>query len=207
MSVDTMRRYLAAILVHVALIVLWYVFVKYGHVPYFVMPTPVATVATLCGPNYRWIGNTRSRQPRSSAAISSRWWSASRWRWCSPGRARPSPRSCRSWSASTWSPRWRSVPLFIVWFSYGIMPNTIIAFSICFFPILLTTARGFHEVEPELLDLVRSLRSSRWQIFTKIQLPSALPYIFSGMKVGGDPRGGRRHRRRVPRLRRAASAI
>jgi NitT/TauT family transport system permease protein len=75
-------------------------------------------------------------------------------------------------------------PLFIVWFSYGIMPNTIMAFAISFFPILLNTARGFREVEPELLELVRSLRSSKWQTFIKIQLPSALPYIFSGMKVG-----------------------
>ncbi|MGE3926406.1 MAG: ABC transporter permease [Lautropia sp.] len=62
-------------------------------------------------------------------------------------------------------------------------PNTIMAFSIAVFPILLTTARGLREIEPELLDLVRSLRGSRWQLFTKIQLPSALPYVFSGMKV------------------------
>src|SRR5947208_10824042 len=68
-------------------------------------------------------------------------------------------------------------PLFIVWFSYGIMPNTIMAFAISFFPILLNTARGFREVEPELLELVQSLRSSKWQTFIKIQLPSALPYI------------------------------
>jgi NitT/TauT family transport system permease protein len=60
----------------------------------------------------------------------------------------------------------------------------IIAFSIAFFPILLTTARGFREIEPDLLDLVRSLHGSNWQLFTKIQLPGALPYIFSGMKVG-----------------------
>jgi NitT/TauT family transport system permease protein len=44
--------------------------------------------------------------------------------------------------------------------------------------------RGFREVEPELLELIRSLRASKWQTFAKIQLPSALPYIFSGMKVG-----------------------
>jgi NitT/TauT family transport system permease protein len=75
-------------------------------------------------------------------------------------------------------------PLFIVWFSYGVLPNALIAFSIAFFPIVLTTARGLREVEPDLLDLVRSLRGSKWQIFTKIQLPGALPYIFSGMKVG-----------------------
>ena len=45
------------------------------------------------------------------------------------------------------------------------------------------TAAACAVVEPDLLDLVRSLRGSRWQIFTKIQLPGALPYIFSGMKV------------------------
>ena len=74
-------------------------------------------------------------------------------------------------------------PLIIVWFSYGMFPNMLIAFSIGVFPIVLTTARGLREVEPELLDLVRSLRGSKWQVFTKIQLPGALPYIFSGMKV------------------------
>ena len=61
--------------------------------------------------------------------------------------------------------------MFIVWFYYGIVPNMMIAFSISFFPILLNTVRGFREVEPDLLDLVRSLRSSKWQTFTKIQLP------------------------------------
>jgi NitT/TauT family transport system permease protein len=74
-------------------------------------------------------------------------------------------------------------PLIIVWFKYGVGPNIMMAFAICFFPIVLTTARGLKEVEPELLDLVRTLRGSRWQIFVKIQLPGALPYIFSGMKV------------------------
>ena len=74
-------------------------------------------------------------------------------------------------------------PLIIVWFKYGIGPNIMMAFAICFFPIVLTTARGLKEVEPDLLDLVRTLKGSRWQVFTKIQLPGALPYIFSGMKV------------------------
>ena len=74
-------------------------------------------------------------------------------------------------------------PLIIVWFKYGVFPNSLMAFSIAVFPILLTTARGLREIEPELLDLVRSLHGSRWQLFTKIQLPGALPYVFSGMKV------------------------
>src|SRR5262249_44173908 len=45
-------------------------------------------------------------------------------------------------------------------------------------------ARGLSEVEPDLLDLVKSLRGSRWTLFRKIQLPGSLPYVFSGMKVG-----------------------
>ena len=74
-------------------------------------------------------------------------------------------------------------PLVIVWFSYGIGTNILITFSLCFFPILLTTIRGLNETEPELLDLVRALKGSRWQLFRYIQLPGSLPYVFSGMKV------------------------
>ena len=59
----------------------------------------------------------------------------------------------------------------------------LIGFSNGMIPIVLTKEQGMSEVEPELLELVRTLRGSNWQIFTKIQLTGALPYIFSGMKV------------------------
>ena len=74
-------------------------------------------------------------------------------------------------------------PIFIVWFSYGMGSNILMAFAISFLPILITTARGLKKVEPDLIDLVRVLHATRWQIFTKIPLPGSLPYIFSGMKV------------------------
>ncbi len=184
MTGDTVRRYGPAILIHVAVVAAWYVFVEFGHVPSFIMPTPVATVATLWGNNYDWIGNTLV----TASEIFGGYFLA-----VVVGVAIA---IVFSWSRTTETavmpllvslnmiPKVALGPLFIVWFSYGIFPNTIIAFSISFFPILLNTARGFREVEPELLELVRSLRSSKWQTFAKIQLPSALPYIFSGMKVG-----------------------
>src|SRR5690606_435162 len=59
----------------------------------------------------------------------------------------------------------------------------LITFSLCYFPILLTTIRGLREIEPDLLDLVNSLRGTKWQQFIYIQLPGAMPFIFSGMKV------------------------
>ena len=81
-------------------------------------------------------------------------------------------------------PKVAIVPILVLWFGSGTVPAVLTALSICFFPILLMTARGLSEVEPDLLDLVKSLRGSRWTLFRKIQLPGALPYVFSGMKVG-----------------------
>ena len=183
-SVKAMHRYLPGVLVHVALIGAWYAFVTYGHVPSFVMPSPIATVATLGGTNYAWIDNTLVTASEIFGgyfiAVAVGVTIAICFAWSRTAEAAAMPLLV----SLNMIPKVALGPLFIVWFSYGIFPNTIIAFSISFFPILLNTARGFREVEPELLELVRSLRSSKWQTFTKIQLPSALPYIFSGMKVG-----------------------
>jgi NitT/TauT family transport system permease protein len=179
-----MRRYALAILAHVALIAAWYACVTFGHVPAFVMPSPLATVATLAGTNYAWVSNSLVTASEIFGgyflAVLVGVTIAIVFSWSSTAEAAAMPLLV----SLNMIPKVALGPLFIVWFSYGIFPNMIIAFSISFFPILLNTVRGFREVEPELLELVRSLRSSKWQTFTKILLPSALPYIFSGMKVG-----------------------
>lgn len=184
MPSDGVRRYGLAILAHVALIAFWYLFVVYTHVPSFIMPTPVATIATLGGANYGWVNNTLVTASEIFGgyflAVLVGVITAIIFSWSSVTEETVMPLLV----SLNMIPKVALGPLFIVWFSYGIMPNMIIAFSISFFPILLNTARGFREVEPELLELVRSLRSSKWQTFIKIQLPSAFPYIFSGMKVG-----------------------
>ena len=183
-SGETVRRYGLAILAHAAVIVAWWAFVTFGHVPPFVLPSPVATVATLGGQNYSWVANTLVTASEIFAgyilAVVVGVAIAIVFSWSRPAESAVMPLLV----SLNMIPKVALGPLFIVWFSYGIFPNAIIAFSISFFPILLNTARGFREVEPDLLDLVRALRSSKWQTFIKIQLPSALPYIFSGMKVG-----------------------
>ena len=183
-AVDATRRYLPGLLAHAAVIGVWYLFVKYGHVPSFVLPSPTATMATLAGKNYAWLDNSLVTASEIFGgyilAVVVGVTIAICFSWSRTAEAATMPLLV----SLNMIPKVALGPLFIVWFSYGIFPNTIIAFSISFFPILLNTARGFHEVEPELLDLVRSLRASKWQTFAKIQLPSALPYIFSGMKVG-----------------------
>ena len=173
-----------ASLAHLLLLLAWYLFVRLGDVPKFVMPSPGDTLARAVRARLRLVGEHRwSPPPRSSAAT--------RWRW-SVGVLLA---LLFTWSKTLESlmlpllvtlnmiPKVALGPLIIVWFKYGVFPNSMMAFSIAVFPILLTTARGLREIEPDLLDLVRSLRGSRWQLFTKIQLPGALPYVFAGMKV------------------------
>ncbi len=74
-------------------------------------------------------------------------------------------------------------PIILLWFGYGLFTNTFIAFLISFFPVVINTSRGLTEVDEELLDLVRYLNGTKFQIFIKIRFPNSLPYIFSGLKI------------------------
>ena len=69
---------------------------------------------------------------------------------------------------------------------YGLRTNILIAFLVSFFPMVINTITGLNAQDPQLLDLVRYLGANRWQILFKIQLPGALPFIFSGLKVSSS---------------------
>ncbi len=80
-------------------------------------------------------------------------------------------------------PKIAVAPLFVVWFGFGIIPKIIVAFLLGVFPVVVSTVMGFKSVEQDMVDLARSMGSTRMQMFFKINLPQALPAIFSGMKV------------------------
>lgn len=74
-------------------------------------------------------------------------------------------------------------PVLVIWFGYDIIPRVLVTALIAFFPLTVNTVTGFRAVDPELVRFFRSLNASRLQIFRKLTLPSALPYIFAGLKV------------------------
>jgi NitT/TauT family transport system permease protein len=80
-------------------------------------------------------------------------------------------------------PKVAVAPLFLLWLGYGILPNMLIGALIGFFPVVINTAVGLSQVEPELLDLGRAFNAPKWKIFAKIRLPNALPYILSALKI------------------------
>jgi NitT/TauT family transport system permease protein len=80
-------------------------------------------------------------------------------------------------------PKIALAPLFLIWFGFGLTPKVVIAALIAFFPIVINTARGLASVEPELIQYMRSLGAGWGEIFAKISLPWALPYIFASFKI------------------------
>jgi NitT/TauT family transport system permease protein len=101
----------------------------------------------------------------------------------------------------TYSPTWRAAlypnlvffqlipkvalaPLFIVWLGIGMESRLFFALFISFFPIVISMATGLTEVDRSLLRLCRSLTATEWQVFVHVRFPFALPYLFSGMKIG-----------------------
>jgi NitT/TauT family transport system permease protein len=75
-------------------------------------------------------------------------------------------------------------PLLIVWFGFGLLSKVLVCALTIFFPVLITTIVGLRSVQEELMDLMRSLQASRWQIFRYLELPAALPVLLGGLKVG-----------------------
>ncbi len=80
-------------------------------------------------------------------------------------------------------PKVAIAPLFVVWFGFGLVPKVIVAFLLGAFPVVVSAVQGFKSVEPDMLDLARSMEATRWQAFRLVSLPYALPAIFAGLKV------------------------
>ena len=176
------RRYTLIILIHLGVVIIWQLWVSISNIPDYVMPSPGSTLLSL-GEDYGWLHNTYITAVEVFGgyflAVIAGVGLALLFNWFKIMETLFMPLMV----SLNMIPKVALGPLFIVWMSYGVGPNILISFSICFLPILLTMERGLRESDPDLLDLVRTLRASRWQIFTKIQLPGSLPYLFSGMKV------------------------
>ncbi len=80
-------------------------------------------------------------------------------------------------------PKLALVPLFIVWFGFGIGSKIAVAAMASFFPVLINTMVGLRLTTQSLLDLMVSLRATRWQTLWMVKLPNAAPVIFAGVEV------------------------
>jgi ABC-type nitrate/sulfonate/bicarbonate transport system permease component len=74
-------------------------------------------------------------------------------------------------------------PLLVIWFGFGGLSKALVCALTVFFPALVTTIVGIRSVDADLRSLMRSLQASRWQTFSMLEVPAALPVLFAGLKV------------------------
>ena len=75
-------------------------------------------------------------------------------------------------------------PLLLIWVGYGMQHKVIVVALISFFPIVVNTVDGLRSTDPDMINLLRTLGAKRWQVFVKAQAPAAMPFLFSGIKIG-----------------------
>jgi NitT/TauT family transport system permease protein len=81
-------------------------------------------------------------------------------------------------------PKIAIAPLFIIWFGFGFTPKLLLVFLLSFFPIVVSSIAGFKSADRDVMDFARTTGAGRLRMFLKINLPQALPHIFTGLKVG-----------------------
>lgn len=80
-------------------------------------------------------------------------------------------------------PKVALAPIFVTWFGFGITAKVVMAVAICFFPTFINTVVGLKSVDEESKLLFQSMVASKKDLFLKLSIPTALPYIFAGLKA------------------------
>ncbi|MEX6509034.1 ABC transporter permease [Jiella sp. M17.18] len=75
-------------------------------------------------------------------------------------------------------------PLFILWLGVGISSKVVMVVTLVIFPVIINTEAGLRTTPLELIEMIRCFGASRRQVFLQVALPSALPFIFAGLKLG-----------------------
>jgi ABC-type nitrate/sulfonate/bicarbonate transport system permease component len=75
------------------------------------------------------------------------------------------------------------VPVIVLWFGFQVTSKTVVVFLFVVFPVLINTMRGVREVDPDLIEVARSFCSSERRMWLDLILPSALPYIVTGLRL------------------------
>ncbi|MBM3553935.1 MAG: ABC transporter permease [Alphaproteobacteria bacterium] len=82
------------------------------------------------------------------------------------------------------APKVAFAPLFVMWLGYTVYPKILVAILIVFFPIMVNVLGAIRTVDPDMINLVRTLNAHRLQVFRLVEFPSALPALFSGLRIG-----------------------
>ncbi|MFL9998086.1 ABC transporter permease [Paraburkholderia sediminicola] len=81
------------------------------------------------------------------------------------------------------APKVAFAPLFVMWMGYTVYPKIVVAILIVFFPVMINVLGAVRRVDPDMVNLVRAMCGSRWQIFRLVEFPSAMQALFAGLRI------------------------
>ena len=174
---------LAAPVAVVALVALWQLVCSVGLVPSFLLPSPVTVVRALIGDWQLLAGHAVTSLAEAALGLAA-------------GIA-------LGFAAAILMDRFELVyrafyplvvltqtiptvaiaPLLVLWFGYGMLPKVVLIVIATFFPITVGLLDGFRSVDPDVIDLMRSMGANRAQIMRHAKLPASLGHLFSGLKI------------------------
>lgn len=82
------------------------------------------------------------------------------------------------------APKVAFAPLFILWMGFTVYPKILVAILIVFFPVMVNVLTAIRTVDPDLINLARSFKATRAQIFWKVEFPNSMPPMFAGLRIG-----------------------
>jgi NitT/TauT family transport system permease protein len=82
------------------------------------------------------------------------------------------------------APKVAFAPLFILWMGFTVYPKILVAILIVFFPVMVNVLTALRTIDPDLINLARSFKATRGQIFWKVEFPNSLPPMFAGLRIG-----------------------
>ena len=82
------------------------------------------------------------------------------------------------------APKFALVPLFVIWFGIGLVSKVVLIISMVLFPVLSGMMLGLESIPPDVRNLMKILKASKWQIFSQVEMQYSLPALFASMKVG-----------------------
>jgi len=74
-------------------------------------------------------------------------------------------------------------PLLMIWLGLGFLPKLILMMLVCFFPVAVAMLTGLAQADPRLQNYMAMIGADKWQVFRRLELPGAVPYLFSGLKI------------------------
>lgn len=177
------RRVLTPALTIAALLAVWEAVVDLGIVPNFLLPTPVQVVAALVQDAPLIAGHCVVTLAEAAAGLAA-------------GVALGFVFAVLMdrfetfylafeplMTVSQTIPTVAIAPLLVLWLGYGALPKIVLVIISTFFPITVSLVSGFRSVDPDAIDLMRTMNASRWQIFWYAKLPAAVEQFFSGLRI------------------------